>query len=128
MTSPGNWQEMSPQDIKAKLPGATGPKKRFFAAKTRILRFQSAMHTVQRLQLLGTLKKPHKKSLISWHLLGKTMTSAFVAKKILHGSVEPQNLSRDCSNKHDVPASFFLKSEQKFKHVLASLECITSKF
>ena len=117
------WQDMSLQDMKSKLPGAPGPKKRFVAAKKGILRFQSAMHTVQRLQFLGAAKRPHIVA-PAWQNNDK----CFCCQKLLHCSVEPRNLSRDCSNTHDVPSSLFLEWEQKFQNMLDSIEHIISKF
>ena len=85
------WQSMAAAEIRLRIPGAPGAKKRFLAAVKRFSKFKDALSTFVRLHSLDVTPRSHVVA-PTWD----GNEACFHCAKLIQFSVEPRNLTRNC--------------------------------
>ena len=103
---------MSPADVKAKIPGQPGVRKRFIAAQNRFKRFKAALDNCWQMQLLGNSFRTHIVA-----PLWQDNEPCHFCGKLIHFSARPRNLSLRCPTRAEISPSLFEKWQHDFQMI-----------
>ena len=106
------WLLMSPADVKAKIPGQPGVRKRFIAAQNRFKRFKAALDNCWQMQLLGNSFRTHIVA-----PLWQDNEPCHFCGKLIHFSARPRNLSLRCPTRAEISPSLFEKWQHDFQMI-----------
>ena len=114
------WQAMTAEEIRRRMPGAPGAKKRFNAALQRFQKIKLALATLSGFNLLMCCPARTLSPLLElgWE------RGLLSVPKLFQFSVEPRNLTRKCPNPGTLPESMSSEWLLRFDAGIAAIQQI----